>query len=76
MARKPSASRSSIGKAPKSAVQLTDDPQFAETQPSLDPEYFSVKHGTDSQAYSILEPEKGKFYRCHSRLLPEPSNPC
>src|ERR1700723_970140 len=61
MARKPSASRSSIGTAPKIAVQLTDDPQFAETQPSLDPEYFSVKHGSDSQAYSILDSEKGKI---------------
>jgi hypothetical protein len=61
MARKPSIVRSSIGKAPKSAVQVTDDPQFAETQPSLDPEYFSVKHGSDSQAYSILDSEKGKI---------------
>src|SRR5215469_6886333 len=39
----------------------TGGPQFAETQESPDPTHFSVKHGSDKEAYSILDQEKGKI---------------
>ncbi len=61
MARKKTTSRGPAVQAPGNAVQLTNDPQFAETQPTNDPVKFSVKHGSDSEAYSILDSEKGKI---------------
>jgi hypothetical protein len=39
----------------------TDGPQFAEPTPTADPTKFSVKHTSDSQAYTILDQEKGKL---------------
>lgn len=43
----------------------TDGPRFAETQDSPDPQHFVVMHGSDTQAYSILDGETGT-------LLPRP----
>jgi hypothetical protein len=43
----------------------TTGPQFAEPTPTTDPTAFSVKHGSDSQAYSILDHQAGK-------LMPRP----
>jgi Calcineurin-like phosphoesterase len=37
----------------------TSGPQFAETSPTPDPSKFRVKHGSDKQAYSILDREAG-----------------
>jgi hypothetical protein len=43
----------------------TDGPQFAESTPTPDPNAFSVKHGSDKNAYTILDREK-------STLRPRP----
>ena len=37
----------------------TSGPQFAEPAPTPDPTHFIVKHGSDKQAYAILDSEKG-----------------
>jgi hypothetical protein len=37
----------------------TGGPQFAEPAPSPDPGKFTVQHGSDTAAYSILDKEKG-----------------
>ena len=37
----------------------TAGPQFAEPSPTPDPTRFVVKHGSDKEAYSILDKEKG-----------------
>ncbi len=37
----------------------TQGPQFGETTPTPDPSKFTVKHGSDTQAYQILDSEKG-----------------
>ena len=37
----------------------TGGPQFAEPAPTPDPTKFTVKHGSDKDAYSILDSEKG-----------------
>lgn len=37
----------------------TQGPQFGETVPTPDPTKFTVKHGSDDQAYKILDGEKG-----------------
>lgn len=37
----------------------TGGPQFAEPTPTPDPTKFTVKHGSDKDAYSILDSEKG-----------------
>lgn len=37
----------------------TGGPQFAEPTPTPDPNKFSVKHGSDTKAYSILDHERG-----------------
>ncbi len=39
----------------------TDGPQFAEPTPTPDPTKFSVQHGSDTKAYTILDQEKGKL---------------
>jgi hypothetical protein len=39
----------------------TGGPQFAEPTPTPDPTSFSVKHGSDTQAYTILDHEKGRL---------------
>ena len=39
----------------------TGGPQFAESAPTPDPNQFTVKHGSDTAAYSILDHEKGKL---------------
>jgi hypothetical protein len=39
----------------------TGGPQFAEPTPTPDPNKFSVKHGSDHQAYTILDHERGKL---------------
>jgi hypothetical protein len=39
----------------------TGGPQFAEPTPTADPAKFSVRHGSDTSAYSILDHEKGKL---------------
>jgi Calcineurin-like phosphoesterase len=38
---------------------LTGGPQFAETPATPDPTKFRVKHGSDKQAYSILDSQRG-----------------
>jgi hypothetical protein len=38
----------------------TDGPQFAESIPTLDPTHFSVQHGSDKNAYTILDHQRGK----------------
>lgn len=40
---------------------LTSGPQFAEPTDSPDPSKFVVKHGSDTQAYKILDSEKGSL---------------
>ncbi len=37
----------------------TSGPQFGESAPTPDPTKFTVKHGSDKEAYSILDSEKG-----------------
>ena len=37
----------------------TNGPQFGEPTPTPDPNKFSVKHGSDSQAYKILDSQRG-----------------
>ena len=37
----------------------TEGPQFGEPTPTPDPTKFSVKHGSDKAAYTILDSEKG-----------------
>lgn len=41
------------------ATSTTNSPQFAEPTATGDPTHFVVKHGSDKQAYSILDKEKG-----------------
>jgi hypothetical protein len=43
----------------------TRGPQFGEPAPTPDPAKFTVKHGSDAQAYKVLDSQKGK-------LLPRP----
>ena len=68
--------RSSRGQRPASANSpSTDDtnsaptggPQFGEPSPTPDPTKFTVKHGSDKEAYKILDSEKSKL-----RPLPFP----
>ena len=49
--------------APTADGQLisTGGPQFAEPTPTPDPTKFSVKHGSDTNAYSVLDKEKGRL---------------
>jgi hypothetical protein len=42
-----------------SAPIPTRGPQFGEPAPTPDPTKFTVKHGSDSQAYKILDSQKG-----------------
>ena len=42
-----------------SAPIPTRGPQFGEPAPTPDPTKFSVKHGSDSQAYKILDSQRG-----------------
>jgi hypothetical protein len=39
----------------------TGGPQFAEPTPTADPTRFTVRHGSDTNAYTILDHEKGKL---------------
>jgi hypothetical protein len=39
----------------------TRGPQFGEPAPTPDPTKFTVKHGSDTQAYKILDTKKGKL---------------
>jgi hypothetical protein len=39
----------------------TDGPQFAEPAPTPDPTQFTVRHGSDKEAYTILDSEKGSL---------------
>ena len=38
---------------------LTGGPQFGETAPTPDPSRFRLKHGSDKQAYTILDSQRG-----------------
>ncbi len=40
---------------------LTNGPRFAEPTSTADPKKFSVKHGSDKEAYSLLDQMKGKL---------------
>ncbi|MBV8899525.1 MAG: metallophosphoesterase [Verrucomicrobia bacterium] len=42
----------------------TGGPQFAEPTPTPDPTHFTVQHGSDTQAYKILDSEKGLLKAC------------
>jgi Calcineurin-like phosphoesterase len=42
-------------------VKRAIGPQFGEPTPTPDPTKFSVKHGSDSQAYKILDSQKGSL---------------
>lgn len=44
-----------------SQIFPTNGPQFGEPAPTLDPTKFTVKHGSDSQAYKILDSQKGSL---------------
>jgi hypothetical protein len=46
---------------PPANGQATTTPQFAEATPTPDPSRFTVKHGSDKNAYTILDREKGKL---------------
>jgi hypothetical protein len=48
---------------------ITNGPRFAEPTTTTDPQKFSVKHGSDSEAYSLLDQMKGKL-----RPLPFPAD--
>ena len=39
----------------------TSGPQFAEPGPTPDPTKFIIKHGSDKEAYTILDSEKGSI---------------
>jgi hypothetical protein len=39
----------------------TSGPQFAEPAPTPDPDKFTVKHGSDAEAYKILDSQKGRI---------------
>ena len=45
--------------ADNSAPILTKGPQFAEPAPTPDPTKFTVKHGSDANAYKILDSQAG-----------------
>jgi hypothetical protein len=54
--------------APENSQTIpTNGPQFGEPAPTPDPTKFTVKHGSDSQAYKILDSQKGSL-----RPLPIP----
>ena len=44
-----------------SQIIPTNGPQFGEPAPTPDPTKFTVKHGSDSQAYKILDSQKGSL---------------
>jgi hypothetical protein len=44
-----------------SPIIPTNGPQFGEPAPTPDPTKFTVKHGSDSQAYKILDGQKGSL---------------
>jgi hypothetical protein len=48
-------------------IKTTDGPQFAQPTAGPDPTKFVVRHGSDKQAYSILDSEKGTL---KPRLFP------
>jgi len=46
--------------SPKNAVPITTQgPQFCEPAPTPDPMKFTVKHGSDTEAYKILDSQEG-----------------
>jgi hypothetical protein len=51
----------SIHKENGGLADQTTGPQFNEPAPTPDPTKFTVKHGSDTQAYKILDSEKGKL---------------
>jgi hypothetical protein len=53
----------------------TDGPQFAEPTPTPDPTKFSVKHGSDKNAYTILDREKGTLRPRLFRVVTETDEP-
>jgi len=65
MAKKPSRSTTrtpDLGNPPpadNAQPAPTDGPQFAEPTPTPDPTKFSVRHGSDQDAYTILDQERG-----------------
>jgi hypothetical protein len=56
----PSAASGAADSNPENSQTIpTNGPQFGEPTPTPDPTKFSVKHGSDSQAYKILDSQKG-----------------
>lgn len=53
-------SSGSTGSATATTIP-TSNPQFGESIPTKDPTKFSVKHGSDTAAYTILDTQKGKL---------------
>jgi len=58
--------------AENSAGIPTKGPQFGEPSPTPDPTKFTVKHGSDAQAYKILDSQKGSL---QPRSFPTASMP-
>jgi hypothetical protein len=46
---------------PNTEPVATGGPQFAEPAPTPDPDKFTVRHGSDKAAYTILDNEKGQL---------------
>ena len=58
-AEPPPASGPSDANPENSQTVPTNGPQFCEPAPTPDPTKFMVRHGSDSQAYKILDSQKG-----------------
>ena len=63
--RQPTAESQPVGTpdvtVPPDKGLLTNGPRFAEPTSTADPKKFSVKHGSDKEAYSLLDQMKGKL---------------
>ena len=63
--RRPTAESQPVGNSdvtvPPDKSLLTSGPRFAEPTNTADPKKFSVKHGSDKEAYSLLDQMKGKL---------------
>jgi hypothetical protein len=57
----PPASEPSDSNPKNPQIIPTNGPQFGEPAPTPDPTKFTVKHGSDSQAYKILDSQKGSL---------------